>query len=189
MNRFVSLLLVAFSLAAVTLAQPAQAQSPQWIQGRLYLDSNNTATLDDYGCTTLTYKPLGSLILTSDPLAHGGFHDAIGNANGGLIHQEYLWIGQPNPPGTSITSIDNSMIRGTVTDGDGTASSYVDGLSGATGNHGSYSNTYSSGPRLSIFIGNTSTTVIRTHAFGAATADAYAGYATAAANVTFGPPL
>ena len=122
-------------------------------------------------------------------MAHGGFHDAIGNANGGLIHQEYLWIGQPNLPGTSFTSADNSIIYGSVSDGDGTASSYVDGLSGATGNRGSYSNTYSSGPHVWPFPGNTSTTVTWTRSLGAATADAYAGYATAAANVTFGPPL
>ena len=189
MNRFVSLLLVALSLAAISLAQPAQAQSPQWIQGRLYLDSNNTATLDDYGCTTLTYQPLGSLILTSNPLAHGRYDDAFGNANGGLIHQDYLWIDQPNLPGTSFTSTDNSIIYGSVSDGDGTASSYVDGLSGATGNHGSYSKTYSAGPQPHPFPGNTSTTVTWTRSLGAATADAYAGYATAAANVTFGPPL
>ena len=188
MNRFVSLLPAALCLAALSPAQTAQAQSPQWIQGRLYLDSNNTAYLDDYGCTTLTYKPTGSLILTSDPLAHGGFHDAYGNANGGLIHQEYLWIGQPNLPGTSFTSTDNSMIRGSVSDGDGTASSYVDGLSGTTGNHGSYSETYSAGPQPHPFPGNTSTTVTRTRSFGAATADAYAGYASAATDVTFGPP-
>lgn len=188
MNRFVSLLPAALCLAAISLAQPAQAQSPQWIQGRLYLDPNNTAYLDDYGCTTLMYKPIGSLILTSDPLAHGGSHDAWGIANGGLIHQEYLWIGQPNPPGTSITSTDDSMIRGWVSDGDGTASSYVDDLSGTAGYKQTYSKTYSTGPQAWPFPGNTSTTVTRTHAFGAATADAYAGYATAAATITFGPP-
>ena len=110
MNRFVSLLLVALSLAAISLAQPAQAQSPQWIQGSLYYDKNNTAILDDYYDTTITSKPVGFLTLTSNPLAHGRYDDAFGNANGGLIHQDYLWIDQPNLPGTSFTSTDNSII-------------------------------------------------------------------------------
>ena len=189
MNRFVSLLLVALSLAAISLAQPAQAQSPQWIQGSLYYDKNNTAILDDYYDTTITSKPVGFLTLTSNPLAHGRYDDAFGNANGGLIHQDYLWIDQPNLPGTSFTSTDNSIIYGSVSDGDGTASSYVDGLSGATGNHGSYSKTYSAGPQPHPFPGNTSTTVTWTRSLGAATADAYAGSATAHVTVTFGPPL
>lgn len=188
MNRFVSLLLVAFSLAAVSLARPAQAQSPQWIQGRLYYDQNNTAYLDDYGCTTLTTKPLGYITLKSDATANGGYHDAWGIANGGLIHQEYLWIGQPNPPGTSFTYTDNSIIYGMVSDGDGTASSYVDDLSGTAGYKQSYSKTAPTSPQTWSDPSNTSTTVTRTHSLGAATADAYAGFATAHVTVTFGPP-
>ena len=188
MNRFVSLLPAALCLAAVSPAQPAQAQSPQWIQGQLYYDKNNTAYLDDYGCTTLTTKPRGSLTLNSNAAANGGYHDAYGIANGGLIHQDYLWIGQPNPPGTSITSTDNSIIYGMVSDGDGTAGSYVDNLSGTAGYKQSYSGTYSAGPQPHPFLGNTSTTVTRTHSFGAKTADAYAGFAAANATITFGPP-
>lgn len=187
MNRFVSLLPVALCLVAVSLAQPAQAQS-QWVQGRLYYDQNNVAYLDDYGCTTLTSKPLGNLTLKSDATANGGYHDAYGIANGGLIHQEYLWIGQPNPPGTSFTFTDNSMIYGRVSDGDGTASSYVDNLSGTAGYKQSYSGTYSAGPQPWSDPNNTSTTVTRTHSLGAKTTDAYAGFATANATVTFGPP-
>ena len=188
MNRFVSLLPVALCLAAVGLAQPAQAQSPQWIQGQVYYDPNNTAYLDDDNDTILTSKPIGNLTLLSDPLAHGTYDDAYGIANGGLIHQDYLWIGQPDPPGTSFTSTDNSMIYGRVSDGDGTASSYVDDLSGNAGYKQSYSKSYSAGPQPWSDPNNTSTTVTRTHRLGAATADAYAGFATAAATVTFGPP-
>lgn len=42
MNRFVSLLLVAFCLAAVSLVQPAHAQQAKWYKGLAYFDHNNS---------------------------------------------------------------------------------------------------------------------------------------------------
>ena len=186
MNRFVSLLLVALCLAAVTLAQPAQAQ---WVQGSLYYDKSNFATLDDNNNTTLTTKPIGCVTLTSTP--KGGYYgtNAWGNL-GGIIHQDYLWSGDPKSPGTSLTSTDNGTLYGMCT-GSGSATSNINsGFNRTTVNspNQTYSVTSTIGPLVKPLPGNTSTTVTVSYSLGLTTTDSYAGLATASATITFGPP-
>ena len=127
------------------------------------------------------------ITLTSEPRAHGGYENANGNANGGLIHQEYLWIGYPDPPGTSFTSTDTMIVYGNCTSSSGSARSSAGGFYGGAGYNQSYSGT-STGPQTWSDPGSTSTTVTRTYSLGASTAAAYTGSATAAATITFGPP-
>jgi len=187
MNRFVSVLLVALCLAAVGLAQPAQAQS-QWVQGQLYYDQSNIADLDDNHTTTLTTKPLGLIKLKSTPTAYGSPGSYAHGTVTGIIHQDYLWVGDPNSPGTSFTSTDNGIIYGGFT-GTGSASSNVADVYGSTNYQTqTYSRTSTVGPPLKSFSGNTSTTVTRSYTLGLATTEYYTGFAYAAVTVTFGPP-
>ena len=165
MNRFVSLLLVALCLAAVSLAQPAHAQ---WTKGTAYYDPSSTLSKD--ANTTFTNTPVGSITLTSTPT--GGYYgtNAAGSYNG-ILDQPYVWTGDPKArPGFGYTT--SYGVSGSCT-GSGSANSNVNsGFHGTTVN--SPNQTYSAtGAASNVFVfqpDDTRTTVTLQMSLGAATA-------------------
>ena len=98
MNRFVSLLLAALCLAAVTLAQPAQAQ---WVASQAYFGSSNSqsSTPGTIVTATINNNSTGHLNITATPTSSTG---STSGSYGGNVSIYYTWTGS-NPNGTSIT--------------------------------------------------------------------------------------
>ena len=189
MNRLVSLLLVALSLAAVGLARPAQAQ---WTMGKPYYDSQN-GTPTQYGNTVIeTMNPIGTVTISSNPpsypyTAGGGFS--------GNVKVDYTWTGSPTTQtgfgGTGSFSAGGS----TAGIGAGSANSsasvpYEASASGTTANapNHAYSFTSSHGYSVAIDPNSPPTKVTRSASLTAYTSAQYSGPVTASASVTLGAP-
>lgn len=172
---------MAFSLAAVSLARPAQAH---WVSGNPYYDSQNNSSTD--ANTALTTTPVGNISLTSTPT--GGYYGS--NAAGsysGTVDVNYTWTGalSARPSGFGFTS---SFAVSGSNNSSGSATSNAGGYHGTTVNApGSiYS---SSGSSNSVFIfqpGDTRTKVTLKQSLGASTTAAYTGSAKANASVSTG---
>lgn len=182
MNRFVSLLLVALSLAAVSLAKPAHAQ---WKLGQAYY-KNITGSHD--ANTTLKTTPVGSITLTSTSTPGYNSLNAAGSY-GCIVKADYIWTGDPKAPGLGFNYNDAYSISGSCT-GAGSANSNVNsGFNGTTTNSPGekYGKTATTGATIFLNLSSLSK-VTRSYPLGAATSDSYGGVATGSANVTFGPP-
>ena len=90
MNRLVSLLLVASSLAAVSLAQPAQAQQGHWIKGLPYYFNDNTQSGGN-----VTTSPVGHINITSTPVPGFPGYNAGGYYTGNVGIYYVWWGGNP----------------------------------------------------------------------------------------------
>jgi hypothetical protein len=191
MNRFVSLLLAALCLAAVSLAQPAQAY---WTKGRTYYPSTNSAPTQ-YGNTTISQDPTGTVTITSSPPGYGF---TAGGSYGGNVNQEYTWTGSSNTPTIGFSGTNGFAVSGSCT-GPGSANSSVN-VGGSQMGGGAYATTVNT-PNNSYFSGNSAgfvyilpadnppTKVTVSVPLTANTSEYYIGTATASAAVTFGAPL
>ena len=94
MNRSVSLLLVALSLAAASLAQPAQAQQAIWTRGLPYFLSSNTQ--NSYTGTTVTAtinnSATGHVNITANPTNSNPGYTTSGSYSGS-VGVYYTWGG------------------------------------------------------------------------------------------------
>ncbi len=185
MNRFVSLLPAALCLAAVSLAQPAQAQ---WVKGQAYYGQENTFSHD--ANTTSSTTGVGDITLTS--ISPGGRYSSIntaGSYNASFI-QPYTWTGAPNSPGSGFVYSDTYAVSGSCT-GAGSASSNVGGgFHGTTTDPltpGNYSKQGGSGPATFVNANNV-TTVNFQVSIGVGTTASNGGVATGNANITFSAP-
>lgn len=187
MNRFVSLLLAALSLAAVSLAQPAQAQ---WKKGQPYYDSHNTVPTQDL-TTTITTTPIGTVTITSSP---PGYPFSSGGSFSGNVDVDYTWAGPGNTPIVGFACTNGFAVSGSCS-GPGTASSSVGGsqaggTSGTTVN--APNNSYFSGGSygfVHILSDNPPATVTVSVPLSVSTTEYYIGTATASAAFTFGAPI
>ncbi len=105
MNRFVSLLLVALCLAAVTLAQPAQAQQGKWYRGLPYFLSSNSgsSTPGTTVTATINNQTTGHLNITATPTSGNG---GTSGSYGGSVSVYYVWYGgNPTQPMTLQTTL------------------------------------------------------------------------------------
>lgn len=131
MNRFVSLLLAALCLAAVSLAQPAQAQ---WTMGKPYFGSGNTQSSQPGTSVTATINTstTGHLNITSTPINASPGYSTGGTYNGN-VSVGYTWTGN-NPNGTAIATTQSLEATGAS-----------NGNSSGNSNAGSASGSFSSG--------------------------------------------
>lgn len=188
MNRFVSLLLAALSLAAVSLAQPAHAQ---WTKGVTYYPSDNpTPTQDPFG-TTITMTPTGTVTIKSSP---PGYPFTASGSFSGRVNQKYTWTGPGNTPIVGFSCTNGFAVSGSCS-GPGLASSSVGGsqaggTSGTTVN--APNNSYFSGGSYGfvyILPDNPPATVTVSVPLSVSTTEYYIGTATASAAFTFGAPI
>ena len=128
MNRFVSLLLVALCLAAVSLAQPAQAQNApgQWLRGLPYYFNSNTQS----GGNVAT-SPVGHINITSTPVpGYPGYN--AGGSYSGSVGINYVWAGGSLTSAMRLTTPLSCEVTGA-------GYSYSSGSSLAGGLYGSFS--------------------------------------------------
>lgn len=95
MNRYVSLLLVALSLAAVSLAQPAQAQQAKWYKGLAYFDNNSQSSQPATAVTaTINNGNTGHVNITSTPTSDYNYGEyGTGGTYTGSVGVYYVWGG------------------------------------------------------------------------------------------------
>jgi len=100
MNRFVSLLLVALSLAAVGLAQPAQAQ---WVRGLPYfLNSNSQSSTPGTTVTaSINNNSTGHINITAAPSSTVG---STSGSYGGSVGVYYVWSGSTPTSAMTLTT-------------------------------------------------------------------------------------
>lgn len=191
MNRFVSLLLTALCLVAVSLAQPAQAY---WTKGKPYYDAHNAAPTQS-GNTTITTDPIGTVTIVSSP---PGYPFSADGSYGGNVDVDYTWTGQSATPTIGFSSTNGFVVSGSCT-GPGSANSSAN-AGGSQMGGGAYATTVNT-PNNSYFLGNSAgfvyilpadnppTTITVSVPLTANTREYYMGTATASAAVTFGAPL
>lgn len=157
MNRLVSLLLVALSLAAVGLAQPAHAQ---WTADKPYFVKSNDSNPDKN--TVITAKD-GVLTITATPDNTAVGHNTAGSYSG-TVAVDFKWTGAPDAARTYLPFTETDQVAGLFivnNPGSGFAASNAGRIQTlSTGHDG---NPYKSGP--TAFSGSTagflpSTTVI-----------------------------
>lgn len=189
MNRFVSLLLVALSLAAVTLAQPAHAQ---WVKGQAYYSSQDATAFSHDANTTHSTTGVGDMTLTS--ISPGGRYSSINTAGSynNTVNQPYTWTGASSPVGTSFVYSDTYAVSGSCT-GAGSANSNVgSGFYGTTANPdpstpGQYGKQGGSGNITFINSLNVNTITFQV-SIGVGTSASNGGVGTGNANITFSAP-
>lgn len=186
MNRFVSLLLVGLSLAAISLAQPAQAQ---WSKGQPYYDSHNTQTASPN--TIIVTTPVGAIDILSTTSSTPTGYFASGSYSGN-VNVDCTWAGAPAAQRTDFSAPMSFSATGHVSgNGSGYASSSTGNSQVAASGHvsspGSYNNTNSTS---FVFIpqpGDTTTTVVTyVCSLGGSTSATNPSTAEAAATITFG---
>ncbi len=130
MNRPIFLLLVALSLAAVSLAQPAQAQQAKWYKGLPYFFNGNSQTSQPGTVITATINnnTTGHLNITATPTS-GSY--GTGGTYSGSVGVYYVWGGGSITSAMLLTTTQSLEDTGA---GDSTSS----GNSSAGGVHGQF---------------------------------------------------
>lgn len=136
MNRFVSLLLVALCLAAVSLTQPAQAQQAQWHRGLPYFLNSNTQS-SSYGTdvtTSVNSSGTGHLNITATPTnSYPGY--STNGSYSGSVGVYYVWGGGNIMSGMTLTTTQSLEASGTS---DGSSNGYSTAGQGTNEAHGDF---------------------------------------------------
>jgi len=190
MNRFVSLLLVALSLAAVGLAQPAQAQ---WVKGLPFYDHSNSHSAQP--ATIITSEtPVGYINITAAPTSDYNYGEyGTGGTYTGSVCVNYVWIGGSLTKAMVLSTSQSSEATGA---GNGTSggSSLAGGAYGYFSSSSSgWDNRASSAPATYYFdVGVTPPTKTQSASIGGNVSAYYNGTTqstSVTAQVTFADPV
>lgn len=192
MNRFVSLLLVAFSLAAVSLARPAQAQ---WVKGLPYFLNGNTQSKQPGTDITAVINgaTTGHINITSTPINSSPGYTTGGTYNGS-VGVYYVWSGSNPTQSGTLTTTQSYEATGAGNRNSGGNSNAGSASGGFYPGSPNWDNTASSATTKVYFVtGETPPSQQQSGSLGGTVSAYYnssnPGSTVVTADVTFGPPV